>query len=101
MTSCAACFEEDVVDPVGVRGLYDAPGVVEVCRNCIKPVLRRGRLHPTAPTLHEELDRIFAQQDDPPPASTSSAVIHPPPHALADDQDQAHADDPQADHRPW
>ena len=62
MTTCASC-SESTDDPVAVRGLLDAPGIVEVCRDCLPDVLARMRLRPV-PTLREELDAIF--DDDAP-----------------------------------
>jgi len=61
VTTCQACGRDTDV-PTIVRGLRDAPGVVEVCRDCLDLVLRRQRVHAQAPTLNEELETIFEEE---------------------------------------
>lgn len=60
MNACEACGQDTAdLETVIVRGLADVPGIVEVGRCCLEDVLRRHRLHPVPPTLHEELVEIF------------------------------------------
>ena len=61
MTICEACCEDDVEDPVAVRGLYGRPGIAEVWRDCLESVLSRGWLTGPNPTLREELDAVFGE----------------------------------------
>ena len=77
MTICAACGDLTTA-PVVVRGLDDAPGIVEVGHECcLDEVLRRGRLRPAAQLSPKESPEYLDNGSHPGNThSASSAASH-------------------------